>query len=79
VIERRSKGSLQGLFHRSFERIHSELKDLLLSGRLRGLGIADPNAVEPAFDADQRSEPETQMRLSEMAALELWLQSWSAD
>ena len=77
IIERRTKGSLEGVFHRSFERLRPELEDLLLSGRLVGLGIADAAALEKAFAPDNWRNSEVQMRISEMAALELWLESWS--
>lgn len=77
VIGRRSKGSLQGLFHRFFTALRNDLRDLLLCGRLVALGIADPRAVELTFmNSDWRND-EVQMRLSEMASLELWLQSWT--
>lgn len=77
ILERRSKGSLQGLFHRFFDRLCGELKDLLLSGELRELRILDAVAVEQAFAAENWTQEEVQMRLSEMATLELWLQSWA--
>ena len=77
IIERRTKGSLEGVFHRAFERLHPELEDLLLSGRLVGLGIADAAAIEKAFALGNWSNSEVQMRISEIAALELWLDSWS--
>lgn len=78
VIERRSKGSLQGLFHRFFTAMSGDLRDLLLSGTLVGLGIADANAIEQAFVNGDWKDDEVQMRLSEMASLDLWIQSWSA-
>jgi asparagine synthase (glutamine-hydrolysing) len=78
VIERRSKGSLQGLFHRFFTALSSQVRDLLLSGRLVGLGVADANAIEQAFVKGSWKDDDVQMRLSELASLELWIQSWSA-
>lgn len=77
ILERRTKGSLQGLVHRSFKRLRTELQDLLLGGELRSLRIVDAAAVERAFAGDSATEGETQMRLTEMAALELWLRSWT--
>ena len=78
VIERRSKGSLQGLFQRSFTKLLGDFRDLLLGGRLIALGIADRSAIEQAFAIGDWKDDGVQMRLSEMAALELWLESWSA-
>ncbi|HEV8406737.1 MAG TPA: asparagine synthase-related protein [Sphingomicrobium sp.] len=77
VIERRSKGSLQGLFHRFFTALRGDLRDLLLSGRLVGLGIVDADSIEQAFVRGDWKDDEVQMRLSEMASLDLWIQSWS--
>lgn len=75
VVQRRTKGSLQSLFHRTFQRLSSEIRDLLQDGKLRGLGILDENAIEEAFRF-HGSNDLVQLRLTEMAALELWLQSW---
>lgn len=78
VIERRSKGSLQGLFHRFFTAMSGDLRDLLLSGSLVDLRIADANAIEQAFVSGDWKDDEVQMRLSEMASLDLWIRSWNA-
>jgi asparagine synthase (glutamine-hydrolysing) len=75
VLQRRTKGSLQSLFHRSFHRLSGEIRDLLLTGELRKLGILDADAVEEAFRSRANDEF-VQLRLTEMTALELWLQSW---
>jgi asparagine synthase (glutamine-hydrolysing) len=76
VLERRTKGSLQGLLHRAFARMSGEIREMLLTGELRRLDIIDPAAVEQAFANEEWTDDETQLRLSEMAAMELWLQSW---
>lgn len=76
VIERRSKGSLQGLFYRFFTAYLDDLRDLLRRGRLVSFGIADANAIERAFSSGGWKDDRVQMRLSEMASLDLWLQSW---
>jgi len=75
ILERRTKGSLQSLFDRSFQRLSGEIRDCLLGGELRRLGIIDLGAVEQAFATAAHDEL-VQMRLTEMTALELWLQSW---
>ena len=76
ILERRTKGSLQGLVHRAFAGLHGDLRDLLLGGELRRQRIVDPAAVEGAFASDLQADDEIRMRLTEMAALELWLRSW---
>jgi asparagine synthase (glutamine-hydrolysing) len=78
ILRRKNKGSLEGLFHRSFVRLRCELRDILLGGELRGLEILDAAAVEMAFAAGESIPVEDQMRISEMVALDLWLQSWRA-
>ncbi|MDP9424244.1 MAG: asparagine synthase C-terminal domain-containing protein [Pseudomonadota bacterium] len=76
VLRRRAKGSLQSMFHRSFSRLREEMLDLLLSGELRAAGIIDPASIEAALGGDGWMADEVQLRISEMVALELWLQSW---
>lgn len=76
IIQRRTKGSLQGLFHRYFAHMREPVRELLLTGELRRLGMIESAAVEQAFADGSWAEDDVQMRLSEMAALELWLQSW---
>ena len=75
VLSRRLKGSLQGYFQRSFAKLREGLREIILSGDLRQLGILDVAWIEAAF-AGRWGEDEVQLRLSEMAALELWLSSW---
>lgn len=75
VLERRTKGSLQSLFDRSFQRLSGEIRERLLGGELRRLGIVDIHAIEQAFAVAAHDEL-VQMRLTEMTALEFWLQSW---
>ncbi|HVM23270.1 MAG TPA: asparagine synthase-related protein [Sphingomicrobium sp.] len=77
VLARRAKGSLQSLFHRSFGQLRGQLLDLLMSGRLRAERIIDTHRIEAAFGSDGWRRGEVQLRISEIAALELWLQSWS--
>jgi asparagine synthase (glutamine-hydrolysing) len=76
VLERRSKGSLQGLFHRSFSRLRGEIRDLLMSGELRSAGIIDPHLLEATFERSDWMRDDMQLRISELVALELWLRSW---
>lgn len=76
IVQRRTKGSLQGLFHRYFAQMRDPVRELLLTGELRRLGMIESAAVEQAFADGSWAEDDVQMRLSEMAALDLWLQSW---
>jgi len=76
VLRRRTKGSLQSMFHRAFFRNRDEMLDLLLSGQLRAAGIVDAVSLEAALRGDGWKKEEEQLRISEMVALELWLQSW---
>jgi asparagine synthase (glutamine-hydrolysing) len=78
VLERRAKGSLQSLFHRSFATLRGQMLDLLMSGGLRSAGILDSGALEAALGGEDWMREEVQLRVSELVALELWLQSWRA-
>lgn len=75
VLARRLKGSLQGFFQRSFRKLRGDLRVLILGGELRRLDMLDLPAIEAVF-REGWEEDEMQLRLSEIAALELWLQSW---
>lgn len=75
VLARRLKGSLQGFVQRSFRRLRSDLRDLILDGELRRLDLLDLAALEAVFGEGWKDD-EVQLRLSEIAALELWLRSW---
>lgn len=76
VLARRSKGSLQGLFVRRFGASRREIRDLLLGGDLAKRGIIDGEAVDDAL-AQKPVEDHDIIRLTELAALELWLQAVS--
>ena len=75
VLSRRMKGSLQGFIRRSFERARPALRELLLEGELQRSGILERKAVEAVF-ADGWDSDAPQLRLSEMASVELWMRSW---
>jgi len=76
ILERRSKGSLQGAFHRSFLRLRGAMRDLLISGELVAAGIIDPDLLDAAFRGNDWMRDDMQLRISELVALELWLRSW---
>ena len=75
VLARRAKGSLLSLFYRSFGQLRGQLFDLLMSGRLRAEQILDGAKVEAVFGSEEWRRDDVQLRISELAALELWLQS----
>jgi asparagine synthase (glutamine-hydrolysing) len=78
VLARRSKGSLEGLLHRAFARLAPQMRDLLQSGELRRSRILDEVALDRAFAGASELRDDLQLRISELVALELWLQSWRA-
>lgn len=76
VLARRAKGSLQSLFYRSFGELRGEILDLLMSGSLRAAGIIDSAQIEAVFQSEDWRRDDLQLRISEIVALDLWLQSW---
>lgn len=76
VLQRRVKGSLQGMLYRAFSALRDPMRELLVSGELAGRQIIDPAAVEDVFEGEAWTRDEIQLRISEMVALELWLRSW---
>lgn len=76
VLDRRVKGSLESLFLRAFAKSRTALADLLLAGELRAAGILDATAVEIYLRQPGELADGLHVRLTEIAALELWLQSW---
>lgn len=78
VLARRAKGSLLSLFYRSFGHLRGEILDLLMSGGLRAEEIIDEAKVEAVFRSEEWRRDDVQLRISEIAALELCLQSWTS-
>ena len=78
ILNRRTKGSLMGLFYRSFGLLQREMVDLLVTGELNANGIIDAQALEAAIASGEVVRDDLQLRISEMVALELWLQSWKS-
>lgn len=76
ITARRTKGSLQGYFHRRFRALMPILRELLLDGELAASGLIDRNAIETALSTDGGPDDDIAMRLSEIATLERWLRSW---
>ena len=78
VLQRRIKGSLQSLLYRSFERLRPDMRQLLFDGELAHSNIIDTIAVDRALSKEEWKTDSTQLRISEMVALELWLRSWNS-
>lgn len=76
VFARRSKGSLEGLLHRAFAQLAPQMRDMLLSGELRRNHILDVSALAVSFEDAAQLRDDLQLRITELVALELWLQSW---
>jgi asparagine synthase (glutamine-hydrolysing) len=75
VLSRHSKGSLQGLFQRAFARLRPQILEILMTGTLRKQGIIDAADVETCLRRGEWHRDDVQMRISELVALDLWLQS----
>jgi len=78
VIQRRDKGSLEGLLHRRFTRLGDSIRTLTLEGELARSGLLDRPAIESALRAQTWHSTTDHVRLSEIATIELWLQGWRA-
>lgn len=76
VFHRRSKGSLESLFHRSFSRLRDEMVEMLLTGELHGSGLLDAASLEGALQSSDAESNDVQLRISELVALEQWLLYW---
>lgn len=78
VLSRRSKGSLEGLLHRAFARLAADMRDLLMSGELRRSDILDARALDGTFRKADLGCDDLLLRITELVALEQWLQSLRA-
>ncbi|QNM83346.1 hypothetical protein H8M03_03090 [Sphingomonas sabuli] len=76
ITERRTKGSLQGYFHRRFLKLRPDMRPLLLDGELARRQLVDRAAIEAALRDDEVLSDDRALRLSEIATLESWLSAW---
>jgi asparagine synthase (glutamine-hydrolysing) len=76
VLGRRVKGSLQGMLYRGFSALRDPMRQLLVEGELAKLQIIDAAAIKDALNGEAWMRDQVQLRISEMAALELWIRSW---
>ena len=76
VLQRRTKGSLQSMLYRSFSQLRVEMRGLLVDGELVRSGIVDRSSIDKVLTGGAWKSDQVQMRISEMVALETWIQSW---
>lgn len=76
VVDRRSKGRLEGMCLRSYLRHRADLAELLLGGLLRQAGLLDPDSVEDYLEREGPPGDARYYRLMELVSAELWLRSW---
>lgn len=77
IIERRSKGRLEGMSVRAFMQTRPALAELLLGGTLAREHIIDREAIASYLRRDQIPRDQHYFRIFDCANLELWLQSWT--
>ena len=76
VVDRRSKGRLEGMCLRAYLRHRTALADLLLGGLLRQAGLLDPDSVEDYLEREGPPADPRYYRIMELVSSELWLRSW---
>jgi asparagine synthase (glutamine-hydrolysing) len=77
VLDRRSKGRLEGMCVRSYLRHRSDIADLLLGGLLREACLLDPSALETYLEHEGPPPDARYFRIFELVSAELWLRSWA--
>lgn len=76
VLDRRSKGRLEGMCVRAYLRHKGEIAELLLGGALREARLLDPDPLEAYLEQDGQPADALYFRIFELIAAELWLRSW---
>jgi asparagine synthase (glutamine-hydrolysing) len=76
VLDRRSKGRLEGMCLRAYVLHRGEIADLLLGGALREAGLVDPTALEVYLERETPPADALYFRLFELLSAELWLRAW---
>jgi asparagine synthase (glutamine-hydrolysing) len=77
VLDRRSKGRLEGMCLRSYVRHRKDVAELLLGGLLRQTGLIDPDPLESYLEREEPPGDALYYRILELVSCELWLRSWS--
>lgn len=75
VLDRRSKGRLEGMCVRAYLRHRVEIDDLLLGGLLRQVGFLEPDALESYLERQAPPTDARYFRIFELLSAELWLRS----
>lgn len=76
VLDRRSKGRLEGMCVRAYLGHRHDIADLLLGGALREAGLLDPDPLEAYLERDGTPADALYFRIFELISAELWLRSW---
>lgn len=76
IIDRRSKGTLESMFLKVYMAKRSELRELLVAGRLADEGIVDPGSIKSYLDRDEQPRDSAYIRILEIASAEQWLRSF---
>lgn len=76
ILDRRGKGSLQGLFVKGFTELRGELHEYLLSGHLAKQGIIDDQALGRYLNLTEQPRDNIYVRVLEIASAEQWLRSF---
>ncbi|MBT0670623.1 asparagine synthetase B family protein [Novosphingobium profundi] len=77
VYTRQSKGSPDGFVAEVYLANRAALREMLLDGHLRRLGLLDPDAIETATRSNQPVRGVVHERILFLAQAEAWLGSWS--
>lgn len=77
VVNRRTKGRLESMCARWFVEARDALREIVLDGALRGQGVVDAARLETYLAQDGVPRDELYFRIFELAAVELWLTSWT--
>ena len=76
VLDRRSKGRLEGMCVRAYLRHRPQIAELLLGGFLRQIGLLDPDMLESYLELTGPPADVRYFRIFDLVSAELWLRSW---
>ena len=78
IVNRRTKGRLEGLYVETFERQRGDIGRILSDGRLAAAGIIDMDAVQQLLVARVEPNDTGFFRLLQFVGIEFWLASIEA-
>ncbi len=76
VIDRTTKGRLESMCGSWYLQSRNRLREVLLDGSLRRDRLIDGQALETYLAREEMPEDPLYFRIFELAAVELWLESW---